>query len=108
MAFPRAGSNGRRCATFVSSMKLKMSRRAGCPDGGAQFGRETDLIDEVSGVRLADPESQCFAHTVACLLDRPAVAVGTGNTRDMRNPRSALVPLVNDLVIAQQLLTGHA
>src|SRR5712664_570761 len=46
-----------------------LPRCGGFPDGGAQFGRETDLIDEVSGLRLADPESQCFAHTVARLLD---------------------------------------
>ncbi len=66
--------------------------------GGERVVRQSDVVDELGGVRAFDPERKSFTNATPCFDEAAAVAVTTRNRRDAGDPGAGLVALEHDAI----------
>ena len=86
-----SGLHGALCSfPLTFRVSSSFSRSA---DHGSHMCGEPDLLDQLSRVRIVDPEAERLAEAPPCPIQRPAIAVAAANARDSRDPGAALVSL---------------
>jgi hypothetical protein len=75
------------------------TRGARATDRGPHARRQSDFLDKVGRLGIADPEAERLTNATPCLLQRPAVGMASADARHASDPGAALVSLENHSVL---------